>query len=101
MHDFLRESPIYQEILQEGREEGFEKGREEEVQKRLASLRRMLVTFAQAKSPQLKRLAQEQGALITNPRVLEELTMKVGLAQTSEEAREYLLRWRKTSRGPK
>lgn len=99
MHDFLSESPIYQEILQEGIEKGFEKGRDEELQKRLASLWLMLVTFAQAKSPQLKRLAQEQGALITNPRILEELTMKVGLAQTPEEAREYLLRWRKTYRG--
>jgi predicted transposase YdaD len=99
MHDFLSESPIYQEILQEGIEKGFEKGRDEELQKRLASLRLMLVTFAQAKSPQLKRLAQEQGAHISDPRILEDLTVKVGLAHTPEEAREHLLRWRKTYRG--
>jgi predicted transposase YdaD len=88
MHDILRESPIYQEILQEGREE--------ELQKRLSSLRSMLVTFAQARSAKLQRLAQEQGILITDPRILEDLTTKVGLSKTPKEAKEHLLRWRET-----
>jgi predicted transposase YdaD len=95
MHEIIKESPIFQEVLREGFEEGLEqgleKGREEELQKRLTSLRSLLVAFAQSRSPSLQRLAQEQGEFITDPRILEDLTLKVGLAQTAEEAEGYLL----------
>ncbi len=33
MHDMLRETPIYQEILKEGREEGLEQGLEQGLQR--------------------------------------------------------------------
>ena len=100
MHDILREAPFYQEILQEGREEGREKGLEEGLEKGyekgfIEGLRQTLVNFVQARfpSPKMIRLAKGQASLINDPRVLQDLTLKVGLAQTAEEAQNYLLDW--------
>ncbi len=103
MHNILREAPFYQEILQEGREEGreegLEKGLEEGLEKGrkegLQLLRQTLVKFVQARfpSPKMIRLAKGQAAIIDDPNVLQDLTLKVGLAQTAEEAQHYLLDW--------
>jgi predicted transposase YdaD len=90
MHDILREAPLYQEILQEGREEG--------RQERIQALRQMLLKFVQARFPARKmiQLAKGQVALIEDPEVLQDLILKVGLAQTAEEAQNYLLEWPET-----
>ena len=90
MNSILREAPFYQEILQEGREEGH--------QERIQALRQMLLKFVQARFPARKmmRLAQGQAALIEDPEVLQDLILKVGLAQTAEEVQNYLLEWPET-----
>jgi len=96
MHDILREAPFYQEILQEGREKGLEEGLEKGYEKGfIEGLRQTLVNFVQARfpSPKMLRLAKGQASLIDDPRVLQDLTLKVGLAQTAEEAQNYLLDW--------
>jgi hypothetical protein len=91
MHNVLREAPFYQEILQEGREEGLEKGREEGLQ----LLRQTLVKFVQARFPASKmvRLAKGQAAIIDDPTILQDLILKVGLAQSTDEVQQYLLEW--------
>ena len=49
MHDMLRETPIYQEILKEGREEGLEQGLEQGLQRgQLEVLRHVLVKVSVA-----------------------------------------------------
>lgn len=93
LSDILRETPTYQDILAEGREEG----REEESQKSLALQRHMLMRFVQARFPDLQALAEKQLAQITNVEILPELTLKVGLAQELQEARDALLNWQQLS----
>ncbi len=103
MHDILREAPFYQEILQEGREKGLEEGLERGLleglekgrQEKLDALRQTLLNFVQARfpSPKMIRLAKGQAAMINDPKILQDLTLKVGLAQTAEEAQNYLLDW--------
>jgi len=108
MHDLLRETPVYQDILQEGREEGleqglkqgldqgFSKGREEGRREgSLQALRHMLLSAVQARfpTPKLIRQAKGQAAIIEDPTVLENLILKVSLAQTAEEAENHLLNW--------
>lgn len=48
MHDIIRESPYYQEILKEGREEGLEKGREEGM---LEALRQTIIDIVVERFP--------------------------------------------------
>ena len=84
MHDILRETPIYQEILKEGREEGLERGR-------IEALRQAIVEVVVERFPQFVRLAKEQVALIEDPEVLRHVLVKVSVAQSAEEARGHLL----------
>ena len=84
MHDILRETPIYQEILKEGREEGLEQGR-------LEALRQAIVEVVVERFPQFVRLTKEQVALIEDPEVLRHVLVKVSVAQSAEEARGHLL----------
>ena len=83
MQDILRETPYYQEILKEGRQEALE------------ALRRTLVRIVQARfpNPKMIRQAKGQAAIIEDPTVLENLILKVSLAQTAEEAENHLLNW--------
>lgn len=87
MHNILRESPFYQEILQEGREEGLEKGRQEKLQ----VLRETLLKVVQARFPRMVRLAKGQAAIIDDPAALESLIVKVSIAQDAKEAQRALL----------
>jgi predicted transposase YdaD len=88
MHDILRETPIYQEILKEGREEGLEQGRQ---RGQLEALRQAVVEVVVERFPRLVRLTKKQVALIEDPEVLRHVLVKVSVAQSAEEAREYLL----------
>jgi predicted transposase YdaD len=81
--DILRDTEIYQIIMQEG----VEKGHQQELQ----DLRQILSGFIQARFQELVPLATEQTAHITDTETLKHLTLKVGLAQTLEEARQLLL----------
>jgi predicted transposase YdaD len=78
--DILRESPIYQEIV----EQGLEKGRIQEQ-------REMLIRLVQMRFPELLALAKQQGDGITNPEVLPPVNFKLIEIQTIEEARQLLL----------
>jgi flagellar biosynthesis/type III secretory pathway protein FliH len=99
MHNILRESPFYQEILQEGREEGRQEGREEGRQEglekgrqeKLQVLRDTLLNVVQARFPKMVRLAKGQAAIIDDPAALESLIVQVSIAQDAKEAKRALL----------
>lgn len=84
--DILRDTEIYQMIMQEGREEGVQ------------ALRQTLLGFVQARFQELVPLATKQAAHITDTEILKHLTLKVGLAKTPEEARRLLLKAGKKSK---
>ena len=88
MHDVLRDTPVYQEMTKWAREE--------ERLQNLRSLRDLVISFVQARFPdsRMLQLAKSQVATIDDPKILEKLILKVGLAQTPEEVQRYLLDWR-------
>lgn len=81
--DIIRDSEIYQIIIQEG----VEKGHQQELQ----DLRQILLGFIQARFQELVPIATKQTATFTDTEALKHLTLKVVLAQTLEEARQLLL----------
>jgi len=83
MKDFLRDSPAYQWILTEGREEEKAQG--------LAQMRQTVVDFVQERFPALAQLAEEVVATIDNLPQLGRLSIKLGGAQSAEQARQVLL----------
>ncbi len=83
MNDIIRESPVYEWILREGREEEKAQG--------LAQTRQAVVDFVQERFPTLAQLAEEVVATIDNPAQLVRLTGQLGGAQSAEQARQILL----------
>ena len=79
MHDMLRETPIYQEILKEGREEGLE------------ALRRAIVDVIAQRFPKLARLAKKQVVIVEDPELLRQVLVKVSVSQTAAGAKQQLL----------
>ncbi len=77
--DILRESPIYQEIIEQGLEKGIQGQRE------------MLLGFVQMRFPELLALAKQQTEGITDPDFLPSVSHKLLATQTLEEARRILL----------
>src|ERR1700694_4125595 len=63
LRDILHDTWAYQEIMQEGRQEGVLEGR----QQRLKDQRQMLMTIVQLHFPQMASLAREQAEGITDP----------------------------------
>lgn len=88
--DILRDSEIYQMIMQEGIEEGIEKERQLQQQQKLQDQRRTIQRIVQTKFPKLARLAIEQTNAIMDSEKLEDLIVFMGLSQTEEEAQQYL-----------
>lgn len=80
MHDVLRESPYYQEILQEGREEG-----------KLEGQRELLLALVQARFPTMAHLTKKLIAVIDDPASLQDVAVKISMAQTDTEVQQYLL----------
>jgi len=104
MYDILRETRAYQEMTKESREEGREEGRQEGLEEgrqegKLEALRQTLLTIAQERfhNAKLTRLTKGQATIINDPDVLQDLILKVSLAQTLEEAQKYLLDWPDTN----
>ena len=127
MSDELRDTWVYQQILKEGREEGLKEGREEERKRReeerkqreeerkqreeerkqreeerrqeLERWRQTMLSLVQVRfaSQKMELLAEGQAAIIKDPKILQDLIVKVGAAQTAEEAQDYLLSWKKAS----
>ncbi len=81
--DILRESPIYQEIV--------EQGREEERQRRIQEHRIFLIRLIQLHFPELEALAKQKVDGIEDPDVLSAMNFKLLAAQRVEEARLVLL----------
>jgi predicted transposase YdaD len=81
--DILRESPIYQEIV--------EQGRDEERQQELQRQRQTLTSFVQRHFSEITALAMQQADGITDPEVLQTAILRLLDAQTVEEARQILL----------
>lgn len=81
MHNELRETWVYQEILREGREEAREMMR----QSNLEWQRKCLNVFLEAHYPEIADLARNKGNAIADPDILYEILMKVILANTQEE----------------
>src|SRR5947209_3972434 len=100
MYDILRETRAYQEMTKESREEGRQEGLEEGRQEgKLEALRQTLLTIAQERfhNAKMTRLTKGQATIINDPDVLQDLILKVSLAQTLEEAQNYLLDWPDTN----
>lgn len=88
MHDILRDTPIYRMILKEGEEQGLEKGL---LTGRLEALRQTLVNVVLARYPKLVKLAKAQAAIADDPDDLNTLIVKLVVAQSASEAKQYLL----------
>jgi len=84
MHDILRESPIYQMILQEGREEGQEAGQ-------IKALRQTIIDIIQVRFPDLVSVAEQRVASISNLTILRHLSIEMVTAQSSKQAQRILL----------
>ncbi|MBE3560006.1 MAG: hypothetical protein IMW89_12375 [Ktedonobacteraceae bacterium] len=100
MQDIIRETPVYEWILQEGleegRKEGLEKGLKEgrkEGQKEgsLKALRETLVEIVKVRFPALHELAKACVAVLEQPDALQKLTVQVSVARDEAEARQHLL----------
>jgi len=87
LKDPLRDTPAYQRFLKEGRE----LGREEERQQTLERQRQTLLEIVQVRFPKLLHLTKGLATITTDPEVLERLIVKMGTAQTLEEAQAYLV----------
>ncbi len=74
--DILRESSVYQEIVEEGR---------------IQEQRKMLLMLVQLRFPELEALAKQQSDGIISPEILPPVNFKLLAAQTIEEARQILL----------
>lgn len=89
--DIIREAPAYKMLTKEAHEDGIQEGLELGRQKELQRLRDMLLNIVKARFPKLVRLAKKQGIVIEEPDALDNLVVKVSIAQTIEEARQHLL----------
>jgi hypothetical protein len=79
LYDVLQESRAYQKIKQEGRKEI------------LQEVTQKLLGIVEARFPDILDLARKQTTSIDDPTVLVDLTIKMSMAQTVEEARQNLL----------
>jgi hypothetical protein len=88
LRDILRETEAYQEILQEGRIEGEEKGRQEGE---ILGLRLSLLNILQKRFPDVMQLARPQVDSINKPALLLDAILKAIEAQSVEEILRLLL----------
>lgn len=86
MHDILHDTPIYQLILEEGREKGLEEGRDEERR----NLRMILVNIAQARFADLVDMVKVRTDSIEDINALRQLVINFGMAQSREQIQRYL-----------
>ncbi len=96
LSDFLRDSPVYQEVLEEGMEKGLEQGLATGLQKglqagELYAHRQILRDIVQERFPELGYLAREQAEATDDAELLRRMTVKISVVQTPGEAEQYLL----------
>jgi predicted transposase YdaD len=85
--NILRKAWAYQEILQEGREEGLQEGREKGLQEQ----RLTLMEVVQSRFPGLEAVAKNVADDVNDLATLRRLIVKMSVVQTEEKAREALL----------
>ena len=94
--DFLRDSPVYQEVLEEGLEKGREMGLEQGLTAglqagELHAQRQTLREVVNERFPELGYLAREQVEATDDAELLRRMTVKISVAQTPKDAEQYLL----------
>ncbi len=97
--DIIRESPVYQEAVEQGMEKGLVQGREEGRQEErlishlqeLQRQRKMLLDVVATRFPQLVRLAKILAASVEDPDILPVLIINIMRVQTVEEAKQLLV----------
>ena len=82
MHDFLYDTPVYQYIMRQGREE--------ERQEMVQELRETLLDIILELFPKIRIAAREQVDVITDAQLLRKLIVKMHTFKTPEEALQYL-----------
>ncbi len=94
MHDILHDTPIYQLILEEGREKGLEEGREKGLEQardeERLNLRLILVNITQARFPDLVAMVKARTDSIEDIDTLRQLVINFGIAQDREKIQQYL-----------
>jgi predicted transposase YdaD len=88
--DILRDTEIYQYIMQEGLAEGIQQGIQQGVQQELQDLRLTIIRMVQARFPKLASFAIEQTASIEDPLRLQDLIVDISAAQTADQVRQLL-----------
>jgi predicted transposase YdaD len=88
--DILEDSWVYQEILHKGLEQGINKGLEQGVQQETRRLRQVIYTILQSRFPDLMQDARVQIERASQPEALQELIVKLSLAQHAQEAQQAL-----------
>ncbi len=92
--DILEDSWVYQEILHKGMNKGLEQGMSKGIQyEREAGMRRLrqtLYTILQNRFPDLMRVAPLLVERATEPEMLQDLIIKISLAQNAQEAQQAL-----------
>lgn len=93
--DFLRDSPVYQEVLEEGLEKGIEQGLEQGLTKAreetMQQQRRALLEIVIERFPELVRQTKKDAEAIDDPAILLHLIVKMGTVKNAEEAKRLLL----------
>ncbi len=94
--DFLRDSPVYQEVLEEGMEKGLEQGLATGLQKglqagELHAQRQTLREVVNERFPELGYLAKEQAEATDDAELLRRMTVKISVAPSPGDAEQYLL----------
>lgn len=90
LEDIIEQSWTYQEIKRKGLAEGRAEGKAEERQEWLQTQRNGLISVIQARFPDLVADATERANRAEDPRVLQDVMLKIALAQNSEEAKKHL-----------
>jgi predicted transposase YdaD len=93
LDDILMETRAFQEISRKAEEKGQEEGRKEGREEALQVFRSTLVSLVQERfaTPNLTSLVNRQADDIHNMAILQDLILKIGLAQSSREVFEVLL----------
>ncbi len=88
MHNnIFAQTPTYQRLVKQGREEGLEQGREEGIE----ALRQTLVDVVQEHFPEIVAFAQKQVEGIEDLTLLRHLIVKMSTARTIQEAIQLLI----------
>lgn len=93
--DIMKDSWVYQEIVEEseekGREKGREEGRNEERARSLQVQRQVIAEIVSHRFPELSALAAQQVARLADLNALQVLNVQISVAQDQEGVRKLLL----------